>query len=411
MPPAALPRPACGCGDVSLPVTFHPATEDQARDAVRWAVAGGSALEIRGRGSKRGFGRPVEAAAMLDLSGLSGITLYEPEELVLTAAAGTPLAEIEAAIAARGQMLAFEPPDLGPFYGGPAGQGTLGGLVAANLSGPRRFKAGAARDHVLGIHAVSGRGEAFKSGSRVVKNVTGYDLPKLLTGSFGTLAAMTRITVKVLPAPETACSLELVGLDDETAIAALTAALKSPFDVSGAAHLPAGIQGAEARTVLRVEGFGPSVDSRRTSLAALLGSFGEVRVLDTAESAALFAAIRDVRPFAADGRIVWRVSVAPTVGPIVASAVGGAAFYDWGGGLVWIALPAAMAADDAGAGRVRAAVATAGGGHATLMRAPDAVRSRVPVFQPEGAGIAALSARVRHGFDPHAILSPGRMSG
>lgn len=320
--------------------TLKPETDDQVLEIVRWALAGAVPLELVGRGSKRGFGRPVQAVHALDLSGLAGIEVYEPEELVLTARPGTAMAEIEAALAARGQALAFEPPDLGPLYGGPAGAGTLGGAVGCNLAGPRRLKAGAARDHVLGIEAVSGRGQAFKSGGRVVKNVTGYDLPKLLTGAFGTLAAMTRITVKVLPAPETVRTLAVAGLDDATGVAVLTRALTSPYEVSGAAHLPAGILGDEARSLVRIEGFGPSVDSRVAALSQLLGDAGPLTVLDPAESADLWRRIRDAAPFVGDDRAVWRVSVAPTAGPRVAAAAGGAHYFDWGGGLVWIAVPA-----------------------------------------------------------------------
>ena len=235
-------------------------------DAVRWALAEEKALEVVGRGSKRAFGRPSQSDLTLDLSGLSGVTLYEPEELVLSAKAGTPMAEIEALVASRGQELAFEPMDYGPLLGLPADAGTLGGALAANLSGPRRFRAGAARDHFLGVSAVSGRGETFKSGGRVVKNVTGYDLCKLLAGSFGTLAVMTDVTIKTLPRSETEATLWIPGLDDARAIAAMTAAAASACDVSGAAHLPGhiafqfeGIAARQAATVFRIEGFAPSV--------------------------------------------------------------------------------------------------------------------------------------------------------
>jgi glycolate oxidase FAD binding subunit len=385
---------------------LKPETDDQVIEIVRWALAGAVPLELAGRGSKRGFGRPVQAAHALDLSGLAGIEVYEPEELVLTARPGTPMAEIEAALAASGQALAFEPPDLGPLYGGPAGAGTLGGTVGCNLSGPRRLKAGAARDHVLGIEAVSGRGQAFKSGGRVVKNVTGYDLPKLLTGAFGTLAAMTRITVKVLPAPETVRTLVIAGLDDTAGVAVLTRALTSPYEVSGAAHLPAGILGDAARSLVRIEGFGPSVDSRVASLSQLLGDAGPVAVLDPGESVDLWRRIRDVSPFAGDGRAVWRVSVAPTAGPRIAAAAGGAHYFDWGGGLVWIAVPPD---GDAGAASIRAAVGAAGGGHATLVRAPAGLRAALPVFEPQPPALLGLERRVRESFDPKGILSPGRM--
>jgi glycolate oxidase FAD binding subunit len=240
----------------------------------------------------------------------------------------------------------------------------------------------------------------------VVKNVTGYDLPKLLTGAFGTLAAMTRITVKVLPAPETVRTLAITGLDDAAGVAVLTRALTSPYEVSGAAHLPAGILGDAARSLVRIEGFGPSVDSRVASLSQLLGDAGPIAVLDPGESVDLWRRIRDVSPFAGDDRAVWRVSVAPTAGPRIAAAAGGAHYFDWGGGLVWIAVPAD---GDAGAASIRAAVAAAGGGHATLIRAPAGLRAAVPVFEPQPPALAALERRVRESFDPKGILSPGRM--
>src|SRR6476661_7718275 len=218
---------------------FKPRDQKDVAAAVEWALAGGKTLEIVGGGSKREIGRAAQWDLTLDLSALSGVTLYEPEELVLSAKAGTPLTEIEALVESKGQQLAFEPMDYGPVLGQPANAGSLGGALAANLSGPRRIKAGAARDHFLGASAISGRAESFKSGGRVVKNVTGYDLCKLMAGSWGTLAAMTDVTVKVLPRAETEATLLVLALDDAKATQAMSAAMNSPNDVSGAAHLPA----------------------------------------------------------------------------------------------------------------------------------------------------------------------------
>jgi glycolate oxidase FAD binding subunit len=388
--------------------------------AVQWALAGGKALEVVGHGSKRAIGRPAQTDLTLDLSGLSGVTLYEPEELVLSARAGTPLAEIEALVAAKGQQLAFEPMDYGPVLGGEGGRGTIGGALAANLSGPRRIKAGAARDHFLGLSAVSGRGESFKSGGRVVKNVTGYDLCKLMAGSWGTLAAMTEVTIKVLPAPETEETILVRGLDLTRAVAAMTAAMGSPCDVSGAAHLPAGaaaripgeVAGAGgAVTAFRLEGFVPSVAHRKGVLAALMKPFGDVATVGTAVSRALWRAIRDVTPFAAsrDARPLWRLSTAPARGAELGAMIDrlGAAemLLDWAGGLIWVAL---AASDDAGATLVRRAVAAAGG-HATLIRAGAALRAAAEVFAPQDAAVAALTKRVKESFDPKGVLNPGRM--
>ncbi len=387
-------------------------------EAVRWALAKGKTLEIVGRGTKRELGRPSQSDMTLDLSGLSGVTLYEPAELVLSAKAGTPIAEIEALVADKSQQLAFDPMDYGPLLDGPANSGTLGGVIAANLAGSRRIKAGAARDHFLGVTAVSGRGEAFRSGGRVVKNVTGYDLCKLLAGSFGTLAAMTDVTIKTLPKPETEETVIVLGLDDTRANEAMTAAMGSSSDVSSAAHLPGhiahrfdGIDAKQAATIFRLEGVAPSVKHRKGALITLLRPFGDVAYLGEESSLTLWRSVRDASPFAADGpsgeRPLWRVSTAPGKASEIASLIPTSAemFYDWAGGLIWIA---PLPTFDGGAAPVRNAVATLGG-HATLIRAPAALRASVDVFQPQDAGLAALSKRVKESFDPSGVLNPGRM--
>jgi glycolate oxidase FAD binding subunit len=386
-------------------------------ETLRWAVSEDKRLEIVGQGSKRGIGRPSQTDLTLDLSGLAGVTLYEPEELVLSVRAGTPLADIEKLLDENKQQLAFEPADYGPLFGGAAGQGTIGGVLAANLAGPRRIKAGAARDHFLGVTAVTGRAETIKSGGRVVKNVTGYDLCKLFAGSWGTLAAMTDVTLKVLPKPETEATVLVSGLTDAQAGAAMSAAMGSPFDVSGAAHLPdhvaacfAGLPKVEASTVLRLEGFAPSVAHRQQTLAALMKSFGPVTILDEAASKPLWRSVRDVAAFAlptARHRPLWRISVPPARGHRLVDLITPAAqmVYDWAGGLVWVGMPYA---DEPDARSVRNAVRELGG-HATLIRAPANVRAGVDVFEPEEPALAALSRRVKESFDPKGVLNPGRM--
>lgn len=397
--------------------TLKPRDAKEVEGAVRWALAHDKALEIAGHGSKRGLGRPSQTDLTLDLSDLTGVTLYEPEELVLSAKAGTPIAEIETLLDKSKQELAFEPMDYGPLLGGTPDAGTIGGVLSANLSGPRRIKAGAARDHFLGLSAVTGRGETIKSGGRVVKNVTGYDLCKVIAGSFGTLAAMTDVTVKVLPKAETEASLLVHGLDDAQAAAAMAAAMGSPFDVSGAAHLPDhvasrfdGLPDARATTALRLEGFAPSVAHRSKALAELMKPYGERTLIDEKESRALWRSVRDVKAFAAAdtvGRPLWRISTAPGQGHKIASRITPAAqmFYDWAGGLIWVAMPFAGEPD---ATAIRAAVAACGG-HATLIRAPAAVRASVAVFEPQDKGVAALNKRVKESFDPKGVLNPGRM--
>jgi glycolate oxidase FAD binding subunit len=400
---------------------LRPRNAAELEQAVQWALGSGKTLELVGRGSKRAIGRAAQWDATLDLSALTGVTLYEPAELVLSAKAGTPLAEIEALVASSGQQLAFEPIDYGPLLGAAEGAGSIGGALAGNLSGPRRIKAGAARDHFLGVSAVSGRGETFKSGGRVVKNVTGYDLCKLLAGSWGTLAAMTDVTVKTLPRAETEETVFVPGLDDAAAGKLMAAVMGSFVDASAAAHLPAAparrlptvATAGAAVTAFRLEGVAPSIAHRKGVLARLAAPFAAAETLTEAPSRAFWRAVRDVAPFAAAGplgkRYVWRISTAPSRGAEVGRMLLGKAqaevMYDWAGGLVWAALPAA---DDADAPLVRAAVA-ATGGHATLIRAPAAVRASVEVFAPEPAALAALTKRVRESFDPQGVLNAGRM--
>lgn len=394
---------------------FAPADLDELRDAVATALAAEEPVEIVGGGSKRGIGRPLQTPHLLDLSRLSGIREYEPSELVLTAGAATPLAEIERALAEHGQMLAFEPPDWRGVHGG-GGEPTLGGVLACNLAGPRRIKAGAARDHFLGFRAVSGRAEAFKAGGKVVKNVTGYDLCKLMAGSYGTLAAMEEVTVKVLPRPETEATVLFPGLDPAAAVRLMSAALGSPHEVSGAAYLPAGCGAAPAHSVaLRVEGPAPSVAFRREALAREHAAVAVAAFLAVADSAALWRAVGEAAPLAGlDERAVWRVSVAPARGAELAQAIEGALdaawLLDWGGGLLWAAVPEA---GDGGAATIRSAIAGPDGrgtGHATLVRGSPALRRAVAVFEPQPPGLAALSRRVKEAFDPRHILNPGRMA-
>ena len=396
--------------------TLRPASEAELAETLAEASAAGRPLELVGLGSKRGYGRPLQVEATLDLSAFAGIRSYEPEELVLTAGPATPLAEIEAALAERGQALAFEPMDLGPLLGQPAGAGSLGGMIACNLSGPRRFKAGAARDHILGVAAVTGEGAVFKSGGRVVKNVTGYDLSKLIAGSQGTLAAMTELTLKVLPAPQKTRTLLLFGQDAATAGQAMTVALGSVYEVSGAAWLPAPLAArlgidlvsapGKAVTALRLEGPAPSVSARQDGLSRLLGGVAEE--LHGERSRRFWQGVRDALPFAADSRPLWRVSTTPTAGPALLAelrAGGEEAFLDWGGGLAWL-----LATDAAASAGFLARCLSKHGGHATLVRAPAADRAGLAQVAPQAEGLAALAARVKASFDPKGILNPGRLA-
>jgi glycolate oxidase FAD binding subunit len=392
---------------------------------VRDAIAAEQPLEIIGHGTKRAIGQPMATNALLDVSALNAVTLYEPNELVLTVQAGAPMADVLSLIDSKNQQFAFDPMDTSLLLGTPRGAGTIGGTVSAGLAGPRRIKVGGARDHLLGFHGVSGFGDSFKAGGRVVKNVTGYDVCKLLAGSWGTLTVMTEMTLKVMPKAESERTLVLRGLDDITATRAMTAALGSSFDVSAVSHLPAskhrGAVDAFASigspetgaTLIRLEGIGASVLDRAKSLSGKLSSFGQVSMIEDAPSADIWAAIRDVAIFASTGSVgswpVWRIVCPPAAGGAFGQALardtGGEVTYDWGGGLIWAALPSAP---DAHASMLRERL-KAIEGHATLIRATDQVRSAVDVFHPQRAGVAALGQRVKASFDPKNILNRGRM--
>lgn len=403
--------------------TIKPADEVQLLDAVQWALSEETTFDVTGLGSKQAFGCPVEAAHKLDLSDLTGITLYEPNELVMTAKAGTPMAAIEAALDEHNQQLAFEPMDMTSVFGSVTqtnASGTIGGVLACNLAGPRRVSVGAARDHILGFQAVSGRAEIFKSGGRVVKNVTGFDLSKLMTGSFGTLALMTEVTFKVLPKPEKSRTVLVIGAEGDDAARAMSRALGSAYEVGAACHLPVGAaarssvsyvkEAGRSVSAIRVGGPGPSVEARAEALRDLLSPFGETEELHSTNSKALWQEVRDARFVTGHtDRQIWRLSVPPMSGPAAAQEildrVDGECFFDWGGGLVWLAL---KPFDDASEKIVRATVQKSGG-HATLVRAEESVRRSVPVFQPQVGPIADLSKRVKEAFDPKGIFNPGKM--
>ncbi len=374
---------------------MNPRTEAELAEAVAGAAG---PLRIVGGGT-RPVGRP-QSGEVLSVAELSGLELYEPGALTMVARAGTPLDEIEAALAAEGQRLPFEPMDHRTLLG-TRGAPTIGGVVAANVSGPRRIQAGACRDSLIGVRFVDGRGVPIKSGGRVMKNVTGYDLVKLLAGSHGTLGVLSEVSFKVLPRPDMAAVLRIAGLPDGDAVRALSLALTSPFEVSGAAHMPEGSDGTPM-TLIRIEGFEASVSYRAAELRTLLAAFGDITVeTDPEHVGACWRRIRDVEPFAEQAGDVWRISVKPSDGPRAAAASGARrVLYDWGGGLVWALV-------DAGRD-IRPALSEIPG-HATLVRAAEETRAAIPAFQPEPAPLAAISAGLRRQFDPRGILNPGLM--
>lgn len=376
-------------------------------------------IEVMGAGTKRGIGRPLQPGVVVSTTSLRGIPLYEPGELVMSARAGTSLTQIESELAARNQMLAFEPIDLGPVTGAGAGAQTIGGVFAANLSGSRRIMSGAARDHLLGIKGVNGRAEIFKSGGRVMKNVTGYDLARGLAGSWGTLAVLTEVTFKVLPWPETSVTLVWQGLPEDIAVELLTAATGTPFEVSAAAHLSQALAGrlqlaslralGKSLTLLRIENFASAVAHRTEALRTALKIYGPALVVENHQSVQLWSELRRLSVFPYGPSSLWRLSATPTKAPELVASIrrhmSAEAFYDWAGGLVWLEIAATA---DAGASDIRRAVAIHGG-HATLIRAEPAVRAAIDVFQPQSPAVERITRGLKHAFDPHGLLNPGRM--
>ncbi len=398
---------------------LRPATDWELASMVASCGGRNQPVEIVGNGTKRNAGRPMQTAATITTKGLRTIKLYEPTELVMSAEAGTPLSLIEAELAACNQMLAFEPIDLAPAVGGPHAQQTIGGVFAANLSGPRRIVAGAARDHLIGIRGVNGRAELFKSGGRVMKNVTGYDIARGLSGSWGTLAFLTEVTFKVLPWPEAAVTLIYPGLTDDLAVELMCAAMGTPFEVSGAVHLsatlaerlttrPAGVN-ATALTAVRLENFVSSVLYRKERLAEVLMVYGAPLELDYEASLNFWTELRRLSVLSDHASALWRISTSPKNSAKLVAAIrkhmSAEAYYDWSGGLIWLEVPATA---DAGASDIRRAVAVHGG-HATLVRAEHAIRSAVEVFQPQSPVLERITRNLKSAFDPQGILNPGRM--
>ncbi|MGO4685287.1 FAD-binding protein [Hyphomicrobium sp. 2TAF46] len=399
---------------------FRPAAEWELQSMIARLAREKRGIEVVGHGALRNTGRVASSDVVLTTSGLKGVTLYEPTELVMSARSGTPVFEIESILAARGQMLAFEPVDLGPATGAPGGALSIGGVFATNFSGPRRIAVGSARDNLLGVRAVNGRGELFKSGGRVMKNVAGIDVARGLTGSWGTLAVMTEVTFKVAPLPQTMQTLAFVGLPDDLAIEALGIAMATPLEISGAVHLPKNcaerlkvpkLKGiGQSLTLLRLETFSTSIDERKEKLKTALKVYGKPIELDPEETFGLWSEFRtlSVMPFSTDTSL-WRISTLPTKAHEIVAAIQkfmhAVAFYDWSGALVWLEVPAAA---DAGAADVRRAVAVRGG-HATLIRAEPEIRSTVDVFEPLKPEIERLTRGIKSAFDPSGLLNRGRM--
>lgn len=410
-----------------MPETYQPDSPEQVAEIIQWANANTRPLEIIGSGSKAHLGRPVAAQHRVCLSSFNGIRDYQPLELVLIAGAGTPLADINKALEEHQQMLAFEPPVYRPADSENTDTGgTLGGVLACNLSGPRRFFAGAARDHLLGFQAVSGRGECFKAGGPVVKNVTGFDLSKLMAGSWGTLAVLHEVTLKVLPRPEKTRTLLIYNAPVTQSLAIASAAAQSAHSVSGAACLPGPVAarskvsriaaGQQAGVLcLRVEGPEPSVAYRLEALKTLatnLHAQAEFDQLHSANSLEFWAEVADLSLLTPGGmddehHHLWRLSLPPANAESVLGGLADLGASDWqldqAGGSLWIKTP-----DSIGGSPLRQSLHSHGG-HATLWWAPESVRAQIEVFHPQAPALAALSQKLKTGFDPRGVLNPGRM--
>jgi len=401
-------------------VGFHaPDTVEELAYLVAEAADTRTPLEVMGHGTKREVGRLVQYGAVLSTESLVGVSLYEPTELVLVALAGTPVAQIEQMLAENDQELPFEPVDLGPVLGFGPGQATIGGVLATNISGSRRILSGSARDHLLGVQAVNGRGETIRSGGRVMKNVTGYDLSRALAGSWGTLAVLTEVAIKVLPTQREVRTLLCFGLADPTGVEVLGLALGTPFEVSGTVHVNGELaqrfsdeeisRPGQSVTAIRVENFPASARYRASRLKQMLQAYAPALELDTARSRMFWDDVKSLRMFERTGRPLWRISMAPTSGPklvhSLARKIDVRALYDWSGGLIWLDTPLIT---DAGAVEIRRTLAEFGG-HATLIRAEPQARAVIDVFQPLDAPLMALTAALKQAFDPVGILNPGRM--
>lgn len=391
-----------------MSATLTPANEAEIADAVRTALAERRSIEILGRGTKRDYGRPSAADYRLDLSGLTGIVRYEPDELVLTLRAGTPIAEIDALLQETRQRLGFAPADWGPLFGAPAGSATIGGALSADASGSLRLRYGAARDHLLGYRAVNGLGEIYQAGGHVVKNVTGFDLPKLVCGALGTLGALSEVTLRLVPRATSSVTLAIANLGVEEGLAMLRQIWKSPLEPLALAYLPPSAMTAcsglpaegEGTALIRLEGAVRPLADKIAAIRAFPRT-PPVQAVDGGE--ALFAGIGAGSPFLKRLSDIWRICVPPAAAAnVIASLAPSFWCADWAGGLLWLDAPGTD--DD-----MLHACAARAGGYATLFRAAPATRATRAVFPPQTPIAAALTRRVKAAFDPQGLFNPGRM--
>jgi glycolate oxidase FAD binding subunit len=374
-------------------------TEARVLDFVRGAYADHRAFEIVAGGTRRAAGRPTNLP-LFDVSGLAGIVHYQPEELILTVRPGTSLTEINRVLADKNQCLGFDPVDWS--FLGQAGTATIGGALSADASGSGRLRHGAARDSLLGFRAVNGLGEAFNAGGKVVKNVTGFDLPKLVCGAFGTLCVLTELTFRVFPKPRCSSTVALTNVAPEEGFAALRKIWHSALEPSGLAYLPGGsgllADTGKGAALIRFEAAEKPLAEKCVAASLLVGQTTPI-----AQGDALFATIGSGAVFANSGSDVWKVFLPPSEAARVALAAAAPLWLgDWAGSVLWLGLPGAEGP------RLRALAAEAGG-HAQLLRASPEHRAKLGMFAPKPAALEAISARVRAAFDPLSLFNPGRL--
>jgi glycolate oxidase FAD binding subunit len=378
-------------------------TEAQVIDAVNGARDWKSPLNIVGARTKRRFGRPVANwGTVLDVSGLKGIVAYRPEELIITVKPGTPVDEITAALAEKNQRLGFDPPDLGPLFDAPATRGTIAGAVSCDLAGPAAVRYGRARDHLLGIRAVNGHAEAFKAGGKVVKNVTGFDIPKLVCGAFGTLCVLTEVTLRVFPKAEHGALFAVATGTAERGLALLRRVWSSPLEPTGLAFFPASTSAAVGLSgdvaLIRVEGASAPLEEKTTALRRLLDGHA---LIENENADAVFAGLGAGAPFVGSTLVLWRVAVAPAKAASLLLELQPPLWTaDWAGGVLWIAMKEGASVHDVVAHRE---------GNALLVRASEHTRNAIPPFPPLTPGRLALTRAVKAAFDPLGLFNPGRM--
>lgn len=398
---------------------LRPAADWELASFLSEATATSTPVEIFGGHTKAQLGRPRTAAAAISTHVLRGIRSYQPAERIITVQAGCLISDLERELAPHGQMLGFEPVDVATVFGEKPGRATIGGVICSNLAGSRRIAAGGIGDHLVGIKAVAGTGEVIQSGGPVARGNAGLNLTRVLVGSWGTLAALVEVSLRVAPVPQATRTIVSLGLSEEIAIEAMSGAMQTPYGVTGTVHLEPPIAsrlwsdglGSDGRSVtaIRLENMAHAMPGCLERLQVALAAYGDVHVLDDEKSEILWHELRQLLVLPHSETPLWRISTLPSKAFEVVSAIrryiSVDAYYDWSGGLIWLEVPQSA---DAGATEIRRVVASTGG-HATLIRASADVKAAIDVFEPMHSGVELMTRRLKQVFDPAGILNPGRI--